>query len=184
VQDKVLTHSEVERIQTFHASITTTLRDESMHNFVVCVVNQRALSAYTLVEKIEDCFANKCWQRMSDKAKREFAESGRCLGLERYTGTGFHALRGVEVIIRQWIDEVVGSLPAKRDWGTYIDTMKRNGADPGLTAVLDNIRSLERNPLMHPEDWLDVDDAIGVFNLSQTAVSRIMSDLEAKKPSP
>lgn len=59
---------------------------------------------------------------------------------------------------------------------------RKNNADPGLVAVLDNIRSLERNPLMHPEDWLDVDEAIAVFTLSNTAITRLISDLRKKKP--
>jgi len=50
-----------------------------------------------------------------------------------------------------------------------------------MVAVLDNIRSLERNPLMHPEDWLDIDDAIGIFTLCQTAVTRLVTDIKKKR---
>ena len=56
-----------------------------------------------------------------------------------------------------------------------------NGADPKLIATLDNIRSLDRNPLIHPEDWLSKDDAIGVFNTAQTAFDRLVSDMEKRK---
>jgi len=160
------------------------LRDESKHLYLLCVEDQRALSAYTLIEKIENCFSPKCWNRIPRTAKREFEESGKSLAVERYAGSGFHSLRGIECVIRHWIEEVTGSLPKKRDWGHYIDVLKQNGADAGLTAVLDNIRLLERNPLMHPEDWLDIDDAIGIFNLAQTATARLIDDLEKKKPTP
>lgn len=159
------------------------MRDETKHLYLLCVEDQRCLSAFTLIEKIESCFPEKAWKRIDKDAKREFDESGKCLAVERYTGAGFHSLRGVECVIRQWIQEVTGSLPRKRDWGHYCEVLKQNGADPSLVAVLDNIRTLERNPLMHPEDWLEVDDAIGIFNLSHTAIARLMSDLESKKPS-
>lgn len=173
---------EMSLINRFINEFFISLRDELKRKFVLCVEDQRCLSAYTLMENIESCFHQKSWTRMGDDAKREFGESGKCLALERYTGAGFHSLRGVECVIRQWILEVTGSLPRKRDWGHYVEVLKQNNADAGLTAVLDNIRSLERNPLMHPEDWLDVDDSVGIFNLSHTAVARLVGDLEGKKP--
>jgi hypothetical protein len=149
------------------------LKTESKHRYVICVEDQRCLSAYTLIENIESCFPEAAWKIISREAKREFAESGRALSLERYTASGFHALRGVECVIRQYLVALTGSQPTKRDWGTYIQTLKSAGADPKLLAVLDNIRTLDRNPLMHPEDWLDIDDAIAIFNSSHTAITRL-----------
>jgi len=154
------------------------LKDESFHNYVLCVENQRFLSAHSLVEKIESCFAADSWVTIDNTAKREFEESGKCLALERYTSSGFHALRGVEYIIRQYIKKLTGSLPLKRDWGHYIEVLKKNGAEPSLTAVLDNIRTLDRNPLMHPEDWLTIDEAIAIFAISQTAVDRLVAGIK------
>jgi hypothetical protein len=44
--------------------------------------------------------------------------------------------------------------------------------------VLENIRTLDRNPLMHPEIWLDIDEAIAVFTVSQTAIVRLVAGIK------
>lgn len=159
-------------------ALTTFLKDESNHAYIVCVENQRLLSAYSLVENIATCFSPDSWNTIVAEAKREFEEAGKCLAFEGYTGSGFHALRGVECVIRQYIIKLTGSLPKKRDWGHYIQVLKDNGADPSLIAVLDNIRTLDRNPLMHPEIWLDIDEAIAVFTVSQTAIVRLVAGIK------
>jgi hypothetical protein len=133
------------------------------------------------VEQIENCFSPESWSVIEASAKKEFEESGKCLAVERYTAAGFHSLRGVECVIRQYIVELAGNLPKKRDWGHYIEVLRQHGADASLVAVLDNVRSLERNPLMHPEDWLNIDDAIAIFMISQSAVARLVSDIKRKR---
>jgi hypothetical protein len=183
VQDRLVTSWEATTLRNSATALTSTLRDEAKHNYVLCIENQRCLSAHSLVEKIENCFSVEAWSVIEKDAKREFEESGKCLALERYTGAGFHSLRGVECVVRQFIVELTGSLPRKRDWGHYVEVLKQNGADASLVAVLDNIRSLERNPLMHPEDWLEIDDAIGIFTLCQTAVTRLVGDMKRKRAS-
>jgi hypothetical protein len=170
--------SEVATLNNLLSSLITFLKDEAKHHYVLCIEDQRLLSAYSLVEHMDNCFPADCWNTIADEAKREFGESGKCLAFERYTGAAFHALRGVECVIRQYIVKLTGSRPKKRDWGHYIQVLKDNGADPALTAVLDNIRTLDRNPLMHPEDWLDIDEAIGVFTVSQTAIVRLVAGIK------
>ncbi len=166
-----------DRIRVLAQGIPAVFRHEAKRALVVQVQDQRSFSAVTLTEKIENCFPPDAWAIMEKESKREFEEAGKCLVFERYTGAGFHALRGVECLIRQYIKKLTGGLPKKRDWGHYCEVLKQNGADPKLVAVLDNIRSLERNPLMHPEDWLDIDDAVGIFNISQTAVVRLAAGI-------
>lgn len=176
------TNYEANRLRVLSAQIAAFLRDESKHAYILKLEDQRCLSSHSLVEKIENCFAADAWTLISTEGKREFEECGKCLAMERYTAAGFHSLRGVECVIRQYIEAATGSLPKKRDWGFYIQTLKDNGADPKLIAILDSIRSLDRNPLMHPEDWLDIDDAISIFTNSQTAVARLASGLKSLLP--
>ena len=176
-----LMEHEAQRIRVFGTALVAALQDEGKHGHVLKFEDQRCLSSYTLVEQIENCFPAECWQVIDDAAKKEFAEAGRCLCMERYTASGFHALRGVECVIRQYITTLTGSLPRKRDWGSYIEALKQAGADASINAVLDNIRTLERNPLMHPEDWLDIDDAVGVFNISTTAIVRLAEGIRKQQ---
>ncbi|HXN53379.1 MAG TPA: hypothetical protein VN943_15720 [Candidatus Acidoferrum sp.] len=180
-RDRPVTNYEATKLRNGASAMQTALKDEAKHNYVLCVENQRCLSAHSLIEKIENCFSPESWSVIENDAKKEFEEAGKCLAVERYTASGFHSFRGVECVIRQYLVELTGSLPKKRDWGYYIEILKQNSADVKLLAVLDNIRSLERNPLMHPEDWLDIDDAIGDFSLSQSAVARLVTDIKRKR---
>lgn len=176
--DRRISELEVQDLQNAANQIAHSFKDESRHAYTLAVQDQRGYSAYILVEKIENCFSKESWQTIEQNAKREFEETGKCLAFERYTAAGFHALRAVECVIRQCIVKLTGALPTKRDWGNYITILENNGVDRKITAVLDNIRSLERNPLMHPEDWLDLDDALGIFTISQTAITRLCGVLK------
>src|SRR6266699_3926173 len=104
------------------------LQRESGKLYLACVENQRLLTPYVLIEKIENALAPKTWQYMSRVARREIEEAGKCLAFERYTGAGFHILRCIETIVREYVLAVTGSLPTRRDLGQYIETLKQNGA--------------------------------------------------------
>ncbi|SRR6266851_1903854 len=104
-------------------------QEESKHLYVACVENQRLLSAYVLVEHIEKAVAPKTWKFMSTVARREIKESGRCLALERYTGSGFHILRCIESIVKEYILACGITLSlADRNWGKYSEILGKNGA--------------------------------------------------------
>jgi len=156
------------------------LEKESKHLYLACIENQRLLTPYVLIERIEDALSQKTWSFMSRLARREIEESGRCLAFERYTASGFHILRCVESIVREYVTAATGSQPTKRDWGYYIETLKQNGAADEVTDILTNIRRNDRNPLMHPEDYLKMDEAISLFNLCQTALDRLIADMEKR----
>jgi len=71
-------------------------------------------------------------------------------------------------------------MPPKRDWGHYHDQLKQHGASNEVTSIVDNMRRDDRNPLMPPEKFLNMDEAIGLFYLSQTALDRLISDMEKR----
>lgn len=172
---------QVDRLRTLCNGIFVMLSDESQRSYILKVQDQRYLSSYSLVEKIEDCFPKECWELIEKPAKREFEECGKCLSLERYTASGFHALRGVECVIRQYLVKLTGDLPKKRDWGFYIEKLEKSGADAKLVAILNNIKTLDRNPLMHPEDWLNIDDAVGIFTTAQAAIVRLVEGIKKRQ---
>ncbi len=180
-QVHVLTSKEVLDIATAINRSVDTFERECTDKFIVGLEKQRALEPKTLIQEIESAIAPECWERLSQVTKREIEECGKCLAFERYTGAGFHMLRALEVEVRDYIWLLPVAIPTKRDLGYYIGILKDNGADQKLIATLDNIRSLDRNPLIHPEDWLDRDDAIGIFNTTQVALERLISDLGKRK---
>ncbi len=154
--------------------------EDSRSAYVVVLEKQRAFDLHTLVESPQTAFDENIWTRLSFFSKREIKESGRCLALERYTASGFHMLRAIESETRDCAILLSRAMPPRRDFGDYIKILGANGADTRLTAVLDNVRSLERNPLAHPEDWLSQDDAINLFCISQAVFSRLINCVESK----
>jgi len=177
----VFTAEDYVHYMAFLTEFEEQFQEESKHLYVVCVEDQRILSAYVLVEHIEKAVAPRTWKFMSKLARREIVESGRCLALERYTGSGFHILRCIESIVKEYILACGVTLsPADRNWGRYSDILAKNGADSAVTSILDSLRRDDRNTLMHPEKFLDMDEAIGLFNLCQTALDRLINDMEKR----
>jgi len=181
IANRLIEENEVLGLASAVNGAMITFEAECGRVFIVGLEKQRALQPKTLIEEIEDAFSPDCWNRLSRVTKREIEECGKCLAFERYTAAGFHMLRGLETEVRDYIHLLPIALPTNRNLGSYISILKDNGADPKLIAVLDNVRRLDRNPLIHPEHWLGKDEAIGIFNTAQTALERIVADMEKRK---
>lgn len=180
-REHILSNNEVTELWAAVNRTVQVFEDECERRYIVGVQRQRALEPRTLIDEIESAFSPGCWKRLSRTSNREIEECGKCLAFERYTAAGFHMLRGLETEVRDYVCLVIHSMPTGHGLGAYIDTLRKSGADAKLLEALDSIRGLDRNPLMHPEDWLDRDDAIGIFNIAQVAFERLISDLEKRK---
>jgi hypothetical protein len=183
VPNRLISQEEVTGLEFALNSFALMLSEESAKGFVVALEKQRIFDLHTLVENIQAAFNPETWPRLSVFSKREIEEAGRCLALERYTACGFHLLRAIEKECYDCATLLAQSKPTRRDLGDYIKTLTQYGVDARTTSVLDNVRSLERNPLMHPEDWLTQDDAINILCIAQVSLSRLISCVEdlAKK---
>lgn len=179
-RDRIISKSEADFLEIELNVFVSTIMDSCKEAFVVALERQRAFDLHTLIDSIETAFDANVWRRLSPFSKREIEESGKCLAFERYTASGFHMLRAIEFESRDCAILVSGAMPKRRDFGDYITILKDNGADARMIASLDNVRSLERNPLVHPEDWLSQDDAVNIFYIGQVVFSRLISWVENK----
>lgn len=118
----------------------------------------------------------------------EFNSAGRCLAFDLPTACGFHALRGLELVMDDYL-KFFGVTAKMRSWNDYIKALDKliekpkGNAKPAakVTAMLDRMRELERNPLMHPRDTLDAVQADMLFKLCAITVIEIAKDMKAKK---
>jgi len=117
-------------------------------------------------------------KRMSKLAISDAQAAGRCLALDLPTACGFHSLRALEAVIVDYIVRKTGAKPTKRDLGEYVRALNDNGADQDVTSTIDQLRRIQRNPLMHPEHELDEPTAIRVFQLCQSAMVACVADME------
>lgn len=127
---------------------------------------------------------------MSSEAVKEFDDAGRCLAFDLPTACGFHALRGMELVMDDYL-KAFGVTKKLVSWNEYIkaaeEVANSKGAGPKpskkVTAMLDRMRSLDRNPLMHPRDELDTASAGHLFSLSAITVAEMVKDMRSVKGS-
>jgi hypothetical protein len=136
-----------------------------------------------LIEHADNAIPEKIRASLPDDAKQDICQAGRCLAFDLPTAAGFHVLRAAEGVIRQYYGLVIGTLPKakSRNWGAYIKVLGEHGADARILAALGQIKDLQRNPIMHPEVTLDVEDALTIFNMAQGVMVAMVKDMEARK---
>jgi hypothetical protein len=176
-----LSQENAEIIQTLCRRLLEALQQESQHTYVLMVEDQRVLSAYILVEQIERAITPNTWRYLSTLARREVEECGKCLCFDRFTACGFHILRGVESVIKEYLVAAGRTLANQdRNWGAYVRLLREINAASEVASIVDNLRQDDRNTLMHPEKFLDVDQAIGLFFLCLTALDRLIADMKQR----
>jgi hypothetical protein len=137
------------------------------------VTNKRGYDTYSLIENAAIIFPPDLLQKVS-AVSYDVKEAGKCIAFELSTAAGFHLLRALETVITKYWKVVMNGapLPTERNLGQYITKMsdaKIDGTEKAL-AALKQIKDLHRNPLMHPEDKLDIDECIGLLNIIQSAM--------------
>lgn len=111
---------------------------------------------------------------ISVEAIKGFEEGTRCLALKQATAAGFQLLRSVEAVMHQYYDVVSNGAerPTNRNMGSYIATMENiAGIDRRMLEVLRGIKNLRRNPLAHPEDFLEMKDALIILDITKSSIS-------------
>ena len=139
------------------------------------------LSIDRLVNTASAGYAPSAFTLLDDFMKREIDEAGRCLAFARPTACGFHILRAVEIGLKRYILAATGTLPRlnQRNWGEYIAQMSNAMASADLIDFL-RILKAKRNPLMHPKDTLEQEDAIGIFCICQNAIETLIAEIRLK----
>lgn len=110
----------------------------------------------------------------------DVAEAGKCLCYEVGTACGFHLFRATEAVLRRYYTHVTGGSPPPkvRNMMVYVQAMrqKKCGEERILT-VIEHMSKLHRNPVMHPEAVLSVDDAISIHGMARSAITAMLSVL-------
>jgi hypothetical protein len=141
------------------------------------------LNTNILIEDATRIFSNETRKMLSGAATRDIAEAGRCLAFELPTAAAFHLTRAAESVIREYYGLIVGTLPKvkQRNWGAYIKKLREHGADQRILAALDQIKDLHRNPILHPELQLELDEAISLVGIIESAISSMVAEIAKLK---
>lgn len=147
----------------------------------------KLISAYTIspkrldIEKLTDdagsLFAPGVFLSLTDVAKYDLGEAGRCIAFERPTAAAFHLMRATEEVLRGYYCFYV-----RRDrmktmlWYPMVQALqkhRRAKANDVLHRQLDNIRMSFRNPTQHPDKVYDIQEAQDLFGLCVDVINRM-----------
>ena len=141
----------------------------------------------TLLHSAEENLHDSIRPSIPAPALVELREAGRCLALESFTASGFHTLRGLEIVMAAYYRAVSTTEKEFRSWHDYVEALEelaqeKNGVkpkypSPKVAAMLDRMRQLDRNPLMHPSDTLDEMAADSLFKLGIVTITELAKDL-------
>ncbi|MBN8531842.1 MAG: hypothetical protein J0L97_08305 [Alphaproteobacteria bacterium] len=138
-----------------------------------------------LISSSTNVFPENIRAKLPSETITDFQEAGRCLAFELSTACGFHLVRAIESVIHKYYEHITSGQklqlkPSERNWGSYIKKLQDANADASVLSVLDHIRSLHRNPLMHPDDVLTSDEALSLWGIVQSAIIAMYKKMETK----
>lgn len=142
-----------------------------------------------LIESADEMFPEEIRRVLTenDQAIRDIRAAGKCLVFDLGTAAGFHIARAVESVVLQYLEvlcpEVLHDPEAKftRNLNGYITLAKNHGGDKTLCAALDQFRDLHRNPLIHPEAHIEVNEAMRLLGIASSTISEVILDIKSRE---
>jgi hypothetical protein len=175
-------------LNTALSAFETSLEDDLTRLPTYFIERTGAYSTDQLIGTAENVFPKDLRDNViPQQAILDFRSAGSCLAYDLPTACGFHVYRATDAMLRHYCVHFGATPQGKgRDWGRYIAALRTvltgtNAKKPNLRTVelLDSIRAVDRNPLVHPEQNLDNDGALIAFDLCKNAVSLMANDIKA-----
>src|SRR5665213_3060576 len=107
------------------------------------------------------------------------------LAYEIPTACGFHIFRATESVLRKYYSHSTGGSPPPkvRNIGVYVRMLRaQNCGDEIVLATLQQLARLHRNPLIHPEAVLTMDEAIATLGIARSVVTAMLKILPVVLP--
>lgn len=161
--------------------LTITLQEELDRLPTFTVIAKGNLDIHRLVQGASQGYPKTALELLDKFITDEVDYAGRCLAFELPTSCGFHILRAVETGMKGYVHAATGTLPKtnQRNWGEYIRILTDAGAHADVIDLL-RVLKTKRNPLMHPQDNLSLDDAIGLLCLCQAGIETLVTDIRRR----
>jgi hypothetical protein len=124
-------------------------------------------------------------ERLTPDVAVEIRQSGRCLAFDNATASGFHIMRATEALMHQYYLTVCKPKHKDRldNWGEYLAAFRActHPHAHEVAALLQQIKDQHRNPIMHPEVVLTVEEAFTLFEVAKAAIITMASKLKPSK---
>jgi len=140
-------------------------------------VSQKGIySTDDLISNADQHFAGETLKEIPQTAREDICAGGRCLAFELATASAFHMWRALETVMGQYFLALTGKTFAdakiQRNWFEYIKALEKAGAEQKITEFLEHIRKEYRNPISHPTDTLELDEAQNLFGAALSAIGQ------------
>lgn len=182
--DSPLTALEAFYIQDALKEFETVVTNELLNTDSYFVTRKAGYDTSSLIGNAERCFPGGLAVKVP-KAIPDIREAGKCLAFELSTASGFHVLRGMETVVHAYWTAASGgkAQPRPKTLGVYIKQLTKYGyGSPKVIAALQQIKDLHRNPLIHPEVTIDLDEAVSLFGMCNSAISAMLKEIPAPIP--
>ena len=148
------------------------------------VTQKGAFDTLTLLEWGQLLFPSDL-RAKAPEAEFDIQQAAKALAFELSTSSGYHAFRATESVLRRYYTHVTGGhpLPKVRNLGVYIKALRMaKCGDEVILASLEQLTKLHRNPLIHPEAVLTMDEAISTLGMARSAVTAMLNVLPSVAP--
>ena len=183
--DRSITHEEVTSIIHGKEKFEKSFEREHRNLSVFTVTPKGLYDVRLLIEKAERKFGDQTRSVFTEQVIYDLQQSGRCLAFEVPTAMAFHVMRATESLIKNYY-EVLAGKPwphVQRDWGKYIAELEQfPDVDLVITGRLKEIKNLNRNPLIHPEDVVSLEEAPIIFDLCNGVIYYMAEEVRTRKP--
>lgn len=168
------------------------LRAESNDSLVFIAEPSGVYDFKRLYSKASNRFHDSYREFIPQAAMSEYDEAGRCFIFGVYTSCGFHSLRAMELMIKAYIESFGKEVGNLKTWSQYVkaieDLEKEHATKKDLekvpariSAIIDRVRAIDRNPLMHPEEVLSLESSDNLFSLSWVTISELAKDISDRR---
>lgn len=178
-------HSLSKHIETFETVFSAEMADTTTY----WIPRRGIYFTPALVDSADQSFPTETASVIPEKTKVDWRASGRCLAFSLHTASGFHAARAVEGMLEVYYQLFSGKPDETlRSWYDYIKALegvaeKKIGLMPSAKTLseLDQMRTYDRNPIMHPRVVLSESDARVLFGSSEALIIGMAQEMTAAK---
>lgn len=155
-------------------------------NLCVFMVTPKGLyDTRLLIEKGEEKFLDSTRSVFNPQVIYDLQQSGKCLAFEIPTAMAFHVMRATESLIKDYYAALVGKAwpYAQRDWGKYLTELEKiPDVNKVITSRLGEIKNLNRNPLIHPEEIVPLAEAPIIYDLCNGVIYYMAEEIRKRRP--
>jgi len=151
---------------------------------IYLVTPHRAYDMTILINKGENLLSPHTVELLNNSKKEvinDIREAARCLAFGFSTAVGFHLYRAIEAIIVKdyfpFLKVDATEYERNPNLGNYIRILKDKGVDDKIHVMLSHLKDHYRNPIMHPDEFWDLDKANSAIGPAISLIDVMVQDI-------